>query len=62
MNTSNRAIRTARKAKAMRLQRWQKVPYNFSKTHCLYGFDARITPTKSERRHSPAHVADMAGA
>jgi hypothetical protein len=35
MNTSNRTIRAARKAKAMRLQRWNKVPYTFSKWHYM---------------------------
>jgi hypothetical protein len=35
MNTSNRTIRAARKAKAMRLQRWNRVPYHFSKWHYL---------------------------
>lgn len=34
MKQSKRQIRAARKAKAMRLQRWQKVPTKRSK-HCL---------------------------
>jgi hypothetical protein len=31
MNTSNRAIRAAAKAKTMRLNRWNKVPHNRSR-------------------------------
>jgi hypothetical protein len=56
MNTSKRQIRARRKAKAMRLQRWNKVPYHFSKTHCLYGMDARVMPTKAQARNTKAQV------
>ena len=57
MNTSKRQIRARRKAKAMRLQRWNKVPYNFSKSHYLFGQEARLTPTKSERQRIPLAIA-----
>jgi hypothetical protein len=56
MNTSNRIIRAARKAKAMRLQRWNKVPYNFSKSHYMYGVEARISLTKSQRHQVPVQL------